>query len=177
MPREVLQKFGTNRWLHWGSNLTFNGRLDYPFYEVALGIQTNLLNNLTHPFRLSRIRDAELKFGAENVVTIPDLFENLTEAIWSEVWTAPGRNISTERRDLERAYIERMTQILLDPPDRTPADARAIARVTLQDLHTRLTRRLTPPYNFDAYTYAHLSESKARIEKALEASFAVDIEN
>ncbi len=177
VPREVLQKFGTNRWLHWGSNLTFNGRLDYPFYEVALGIQTNLLNNLTHPFRLSRIRDAELKFGAENVVTIPDLFASLTQAIWSEVWTAPGRNISTERRDLERAYIERMTQILLDPPDRTPADARAIARVTLQDLHTRLTRRLTPPYNFDAYTYAHLSESKARIEKTLEASLTVDIEN
>ena len=46
-----------------------------------------------------------------------------------------------------------------------PADARSVARVALSDLDDRITRRLTPPYNFDDYTYAHLTEVKQRIEK------------
>ncbi len=48
--------------------------------------------------------------------------------------------------------------------------------MTLQDLRQRLTRRLSPPFDFDPYTYAHLSESKARIEAALEASLQVVVD-
>lgn len=177
VPRDVLQKLAPNRWNHWGMSRSFDGRLDYPFYEQSLGIQTSLMNQLTHPFRLSRIRDAELKFGADNVVTIPQLFSSLTEAVWSEAWTAPGRNIAPQRRDLQRAYIDRMTEIVVRPSDRMPADARSVARVRLRDLHERISRRLTPPFNFDEYTYAHLSEMIERIERALEAGLQVQLEN
>lgn len=175
VPREVLQQFAPNRWSHWGTSLSFDGRLDYPFYEQSLAIQTRLLDQLTHPFRLARIRDAELKFGAENVVTIPQVFASLTTAVWSEVWTAPGRNVSASRRDLQRAYVDRMTLILVDPPDRLPADARSVARVRMRDLYDRVSKRLTPPYNFDDYTYAHLSEMKERIAKALDAGLVVEV--
>ncbi len=174
VPRGVLAQFGPNRWIHWGSPTRFNGRLDYPFYEQVASIQTRMLNALTHPYRLARIRDAELKFGSENVVTIPELFAELTQAIWSEVWRSPGRDIAPSRRDLQRAYIDRLTEILTDPPQRMPADARSVSRVRLRDLHERIGRRLTPPYSFDDYTYAHLTESRERIEKALLAGLEVE---
>ncbi len=174
VPRGVLAQFGPNRWIHWGSPTSFNGRLDYPFYEQVISIQSRMLNLLTHPYRLARIRDAELKFGSENVVTIPELFADLTQAIWSEVWTSPGRNIAPSRRDLQRVYIDRLTQILTDPPARMPADARSVARVRLRDLGERIGRRLAPPYSFDDYTYAHLAEAGERIEKALAAGLEVE---
>ncbi|HYG64350.1 MAG TPA: hypothetical protein VEL74_17360, partial [Thermoanaerobaculia bacterium] len=60
------------------------------------------------------------------------------------------------------------------PPDRMPADARALARFHLIDLRERLTRRLTPPASFDAYTQAHLMDARERIDMALKAEYQID---
>jgi hypothetical protein len=169
MPPTLLARFGVNRWFHWGVNTTFDGRLDYPFHEQVVGFQAGMLNQLLQPFRLSRIRDGETKFGQANVLTIPELYDALSRAIWEESWAAPGRNTSAIRRDLQRAYVDAMTRLIINPAARTPADARAVARLQLKELNRRITARLAPPANFDAYTRAHLEESKARIEKALEA--------
>ena len=169
VPQEVLQQMGADRWSHWGNSNNYNGRIDFPLHEMVLGMQRTLLRRVTNPFVFARIRDAEMKYGPEAVLGIPELMEGLTEAVWSEVWSAPGQNIPAMRRDLQRAYLDRMTEIVTDAPDRTPADARAVARLRLEDLQDRLTRRLTPPFSFDDYTLAHLRECQARIEKALEA--------
>jgi hypothetical protein len=175
LPQEVLARFGANRWFHWGSNTTYNGRLDYPFHEQAVGFQTAMLTQLLQPFRLARIRDGETKFGQANVITIPELYDAVTRAIWEESWSAPGRNTGAMRRDLQRAYVDAMTRLVLDPAPRTPADARSVARFQLKDLSRRIGQRLAPPASFDAYTRAHLEESKARIDKALEAG--LDLSN
>jgi hypothetical protein len=169
LPQSVLAQFGANRWFHWGTVNTYDGRLDYPFHEQVVGFQSALLNQLLHPFRLSRIRDGETKFGQANVVTIPELYDALTRAIWDESWSAPGKNTSAIRRDLQRVYVDAMTRLVVNSAARTPADARAVARLQLKELNRRITARLAPPASFDAYTRAHLEESKARIEKALEA--------
>lgn len=169
IPEDVLQKLGAARWTHWGIKNTFNGRIDYPLQEQVREVQRKLLERITSPFVFARILDAEFKFGADSVLGIPELMGDLTEAIWSEAWTAPGKNIPGMRRDLQRAYIDRLVQIVTEAPERTPADARAVARLSLEDLSARLGRRLTPPFSFDDYTLAHLKESKARIDKALEA--------
>ncbi len=175
VPQEVYQMFGANRWSHWGVTNTWQGRIDFPLHQTQLGVQTSLLTQLLHPVRLERIRDTEAKFGAENTVTIPELMETVTEAAWEESWTAPGGNIPSIRRDLQRAHLDEMIRIVRDAPSGTPADARAVARATLQDLHERLELRLTPPtYDFDAYTRAHLIESRDRIKRALDAGFNLE---
>jgi hypothetical protein len=175
VPQEVYQKFGANRWSHWGVTNTWQGRIDFPLHQTQLGVQTSLLTQLLNPMRLERIRDTEAKFGAENTVTIPELMETVTQAAWEESWTAPGGNIPGIRRDLQRAHLDAMIRIVRDAPSGTPADARAVARVTLQDLHERLELRLTPPtYDFDAYTRAHLVESRDRIQRALDAGFSLE---
>lgn len=175
VPPEVLSRFGPNRWNHWGMSNTFNGRIDYPLHEQVLGLQSSLLEQLTNPYRLARIRDAELKFGSENVLTIPELMLELTRAIWSEVWGPSVRNIPAMRRDLQRAYLDRMTEIVATRQDRMPADARALARVRLADLDRRIAQRLSAGASLDAYTQAHLQEARARIAKALEAGLEVEL--
>ena len=174
LPQSVLSQFGSNRWLHWGTNTTWNGRVDYPYHEQVVGFQAAVLNQLLNPFRLAAIRDGETKFGVANVVTIPEVMDELTRATWSEVWAAPARNVTTTRRDLQRAYIDAMSTIIVTPGDRTPADARAVARSRLSELNRRIGARLAAPAAFDAYTQAHLQEVRARIQKALDAGLEAE---
>jgi uncharacterized protein DUF4953/uncharacterized protein DUF5117/uncharacterized protein DUF5118 len=174
LPPSVLTQFGSNRWLHWGTTNTWSGRIDFPYHEQVVGFQTAVLSQVLHPFRLAAIRDAETKFGVTSVVTIPEVMDELTRATWSEVWVAPGRNVSAMRRDLQRAYIDQLSTILVTPGDRTPADARAVARSRLVELNRRLAARLATPARFDAYTLAHLQEVRARIGKALDASLEAE---
>ena len=175
LPAEVYQKFGADRMNHWGNSITYGGRIDYPLHQTLSGMQSAMLNQLTNPAKFSRIRDAEIKFGSENVVTIPELMEALSSSIWSEVWSAPGSNVSSLRRDLQRAYIDRMAELVTDAPNGTPADARSVARLELMNLKNRIDRRLSPPFSFDTYTEAHLKEVQARIKSILEAD--MDLEN
>ncbi|HVS00814.1 MAG TPA: zinc-dependent metalloprotease [Thermoanaerobaculia bacterium] len=171
---ELLRQLGGLAWDHWGSPGHFNGRLDFPYLSEISDIQRVFLNRLTDPYRLAWMREAEVKFGAGQVLTLPDLFAGLTESLWSEVWTAPGRDVPALRRDVQRLHLDRMIELLVRPPDRMPADARALARRQLRELHARLSRRLTPPYKFDAYTEAHLQDTRERIETALEAEYRLD---
>jgi hypothetical protein len=175
LPNDVLSQFGANRWFHWGMNTTWNGRIDYPYHEQVVGFQAAALGQLLSPFRLAAIRDGETKFGAGSVVSIPEVMDEVTRAIWSEVWTTPGRNISATRRDLQRAYLDLLTTMVARPAARTPSDARSVARARLVDLNRRLGARLTPPVTLDAYTTAHLQEARARIAKALEAGLDVEL--
>lgn len=171
VPQAVLQEMGSNRWGHFGSTTTFNGRLDFPYHEQTLGFQASVLGQLLQPLRLQMIRDGETRYGMANMVTIPDLFTSLTRAIWSEVWTATAAtNADAVRRDLQRAYLDQMTTLLVRPPARTPADARAVARRTLRDLDRRLAA--VPTASLNAYMSAHIEESRARIQKALTASMS-----
>jgi hypothetical protein len=174
LPQDVFQKMGADRWSHWGNSNTYNGRIDYPLHSQLLGIQSSLLSQLLNGTRLERIRDTEVKFGEANTLTIPELMGTITNAVWSEVWSAPGSNIDSNRRDLQRAYLDEMIGIVTDAPANMPADARAVARFQLNDLNERINRRLSPPYNFDAYTEAHLREVQVRIGKALEAGLSLE---
>ncbi len=100
-------------------------------------------------------------------MSIPELFDALTTAIWSDLGT---RAISASRRDLQRAYLDAMTELLVDPEEGMPADARAVARWELNQLKGRIDAVTTG----DAYTRAHLAESAARIDKALEAGLEAE---
>lgn len=174
VPPELLRQLGGLAWDHWGSPGHFNGRLDFPYLTEISDIQRVFLTRLTDPYRLASMREGELKFGAGQVLTMPELFSGLTESLWAEVWTAPGRDVSTPRREVQRLHVDRMIELLVRPPDRMPADARALARRQLRELHGRLARRLTPPYRFDAYTEAHLEDARERIETALDAEYRLD---
>lgn len=169
----ALRSLGAPAWVHWGVEPTYGGRVDFPYAEEIQKIQSAVLNGLTDPYRLAVLRDGELKYGTAAVLTMPELFGRLSEAVWQEEWKAPAADVPALRRSLQRAWLDRMTAFVVDPPERLPADARALARRELRDVHDRLARRLAPPARpgkpLDAYTQAHLEDVKERIEKALAA--------
>jgi len=174
VPPAVLQQMGSNRWFHFGSTTTFGGRIDFPYHEQTLGFQTSVLAQLTQPLRLAMIRDGETRYGAANMVTIPELFTTLTRSVWSEVWApASISNADAIRRDLQRAYLDQMTTLVVRPAPRTPADARAVARRTLKDLDRRLAAA-SGSATLNQYMVAHVDESRARIQKALNADLGAE---
>jgi hypothetical protein len=66
-----------------------------------------------------------------------------------------------------------MTALVVKPPPRTPADARAVARRTLKDLDRRLAAA-SGSGTLNAYMAAHVDESRARIQKALDAGLEAE---
>jgi len=166
LPPDVLRQFGANRWNHWGSDMTISGRIDYPYHREILDLQESILRQITASALFARIRDAEMKYGPEQVVTIPELLESLRDAIWSEL--SEGAPVPAMRRDLQRAHLDRMIELVTDAPSGTPADARAVARMTLGELVDRIDTALQTG-TLEAYTRAHLTESRARAQRALEA--------
>jgi hypothetical protein len=173
IPPNVLATLGSNRWSHWGNNNTYaDGRIDYPFTTLVLGAQRSLLNQLTAPSTFAKMRDAELKFGGRNTLSTTELMGSLTRAVWSEVYA--GRSVTGMRRELQRAYVERLTDIVARRPDGMPGDARAAARAALTEVRGRIATTLAGG-RVDAITRAHLSESKVRIDHALEAGLDVEL--
>ncbi|MFL5402972.1 MAG: zinc-dependent metalloprotease [Gemmatimonadales bacterium] len=174
-PR-LLSHLGPDRWRHWGSNPSSDGRIDFPLHDWATTQQSALLTQLLDPVVLERIRDAELR-ATPNAPTvgIPELFATLTRAIWAEIGDPSGgpgvsRNVVSVRRDLQRVYLNSLIRMLVNPLPDTPEDARTLARATLADLGAKLDRALARrPIELDSYTRAHLVDSRERIRQALNA--------
>jgi hypothetical protein len=118
------------------------------------------------------MRDAELRFGAANTLSTPELMGTLTRAVWSEAYA--GRSVSVMRRELQRAYLDRLTDMVARRQEGLPGDARAAARAALVDLRARVSTALQAG-GVDAITRAHLTESRARIDHALEAGLDVEL--
>ena len=171
-----MEKFGARDFWHWGHPAMYLGRRDYPFSDMVTGMQNALLRQLTNGTRLDRIKDNEMRHGADRVIGIPKLMATLTDSIWSEVLAAPGENIATTRRDLQRNHLSRLARMALGEERGMPADARSIARFELKRLGKQIKARLKPPAKeFDAYTQAHLEEVVAQIDATLDASLSKGI--
>jgi hypothetical protein len=78
------------------------------------------------------------------------------------------------RRELQRAFVDRMANMVVDPPPGAPDDARALARLTLTRVDARCARALAAATPMGDDTRAHLLETRARIKRALEAGRQTD---
>ncbi len=180
-PPEVLNKLGAGRFGHWDSD-QIDWIVDYNVHDRVLAIQARILTILINPMTINRIYDAELKIPSDqNAFTVQDLFTGLTDMIWSELaddagkgpWTNRRPRISSFRRNLQREHLRRMISIVLSKPGRAiNADAHAITRMTLKQLHRRIQTVLKKSgKTLDTYTLAHLDEAADRIQRCLDAEF------
>ena len=183
-PAELLNSLAVTRWSDWGSDSWNATRLDYPVHNVVLRNQTRILERLLYPTILSRVQDTELKFAkGEDVFTLPELFSGITDAVWVELgrdagakqWSNSDAFISSFRRGLQREHLKQLIKLILDADSGTPEDARSLARLHLGQINSKIQRVLQNARgNLDDYSFAHLEESQARVEKALDASFRVE---
>ncbi|QZZ20029.1 zinc-dependent metalloprotease [Leptothermofonsia sichuanensis E412] len=142
--------------------------LDYPIHDRVLFLQSAILQELLDYNRLARLRDAELR-SPDHALTIPELFETLQMAVWREVLQPEGTpRLSSLRRGLQREHLRLMSD-MVRRTIAAPEDARTLAWYNLRQLRSALDRTLRKANKLDAYTRAHLEETRDRIDKTLNA--------
>ncbi len=176
---DLLANLAPNRWDHWGSSQSF--RMDTPVHELVLSGQLRILGRLFSIGVLDRIHDGALYVGEdEDVFTLDLLYKQVTDSIFSELetdpasaeWDAKNPYISGFRRDLQRYFLKYfLLEDVLNPWPGMPQDARSVAWSTLNDLKVKLDT--VAEADLDGLSQAHVRESQARVNKALDAAFAV----
>ncbi len=144
--------------------------------------QVNILNGILDFGRLARVIDNSAK-NSTNAYAIDELFADLHKGIWSELKT--GGNMDTYKRNLQRAYIERMEYLMTkeqEAPAGVPAeflpfflgtpinvaqsDIRPMARRELKLLASEI--RTSLPKFQNALLKAHLEDALIRINNILD---------
>jgi len=177
-PPELYGYLAASQWDHWGTEPI--ERTDYPAHEVILMWQDRILSKLTSPLTLSRIHDSELKVPADqDALTTAELLNSLTKTIFAETenfkageYTDRKPAISSVRRNLQRAYLERLSRLAMGQTT-APEDCETIAFAQLKDLQGRIDTITGGDFKLDAYSKAHLEESSAKIGKVLDATMVV----
>ncbi len=177
-PPELYGYLVVSNWDHWGVEPI--ERNDYPAHGVILMWQDRILSKLLSPLTLSRIHDSELKVPEdEDALTTAELLSSLTKTIFAETddfkaadFTTRKPAISSLRRNLQRAYLERLSRLAMGQTT-APEDCETIAFVELKDLKGRIDTIVAGDFKLDPYSRAHLIESSAKIGKVLDATMVV----
>ncbi len=165
-PPQLLNKLAPERRIDFTWSVFEVERIDFPIHKMVLAIQRQPLERFYDPILLSRLQDLELRYEDGETFGMVDLFDGLRRAIWRELET--GDTIDSFRRNLQRAHLQKLIGLVVGPVPGIPEDARTLARVDLLALAARIEARLEDS-GPDAYSRAHLEETRARIEAALEA--------
>ncbi|PSQ78064.1 MAG: hypothetical protein BRD35_02205 [Bacteroidetes bacterium QH_7_62_13] len=180
---ERLNKLAPDHHSHWGTERSL--QIDYPVHEQVDRVQTVLLTELLHPARLERMIDNQMRVEGE-AYGPGDLLPRLTDAIWSELDVQPPRSVTINsfRRNLQRVYVDRLIDFTLNTTNwitisvagaeqaTTPEDVRSLARLELAELSRQIDNLLNRR-SLERDTRAHLSETKARVDRALDAAVEV----
>ncbi|MBV8885352.1 MAG: zinc-dependent metalloprotease [Chroococcidiopsidaceae cyanobacterium CP_BM_RX_35] len=168
-PPELLNKLAPSRWMDWGNQVPTR-RLDYPIHDSIFLMQSLVLKELLSGDRLDRLGDVELKSHPGQALTMAELFDSLQAGIFSEV-IQPARKlpqISSLRGALQSQYLNILTDMVLRNVS-IPEAARTLAWYKLNQLRSVLNKTPSHSRHLDEYTLAHLAETRARIDKALNA--------
>ena len=175
VPTSLLNRLAPTRWAHWGNPDGFGplgARLDYDLNDKILAVQGQILNGLLQPRLLARLREAETR--SPDAFRMSELFDRLTKITWGEVGGGSPAAMKvldgpSTRREVQRAYLDRLASMVVSPPPGLPDDARALARLQLQRIDSRCSQVLAAKVPLGDYTRAHLLESRARIKRAMDA--------
>jgi len=146
---------------------SFTGLSDFPVHDLMSRIQTAALRRLFSPPVLTRMVNNEFKVNdPQKTLTLPELFNSVGGTVWSELGSK--QNIGSLRRQLQRAHLDAMIRMVVDPTSGAPDDARMLAWDQLRKLKPRVAAAMRPGQ--DEYTRVHLDESLMRINRALNAT-------
>ena len=150
------------------------------FVERVRARQTALLNTLFQDSRLSRLVEQEAMQPAGRAYALADLFGDVRRGVFGEL-AAQRVDIDAYRRNLQRAFVDQMERLLstplaapaspfaalagFTPPPPRPGDARALARLELQEIEA--ASRASLPRAANRGTRAHLTDIIARIDHIL----------
>lgn len=141
--------------------------------------QTTTLNHLLDASRLARLIEADAALG-NKTYTLIEMVADLRNGLWSEL--ATGMTIDTYRRNLQRAYIERLEFLMKEEPappaantrafsgttaiDLSQSDIRPLMRAELKTLRTQILSAI--PRTADVMSKYHLEDVVQRINQILD---------
>lgn len=132
--------------------------------ERLRNLQVQTLNRLFEGDRLNRLIEAKAVHG-NKVYSCLELFKQTRTGIWAEL--AKGTNIDPFRRNLQRAYIHKMQELMkLEDAKYDQTDIKALARATLKQIQKDTQAALKSQK--DELTLYHLQDVNDRIEEILE---------
>ena len=177
---ELLRRMTVDKWLDEFSNAFEEST--WPIHDRVMGIQSMVLTRLLNPGTLARVYDNEFITPAKmDMVTLPEIMNTIEQEVWSELDKVGGNHtdreplISSLRRNLQREYVERLIDLSM-PESWSQASHQPVANLALmhlRQLSARIAKVQDSP-SLDSYTKAHLSETKLRVDKALDAGYILN---
>jgi len=172
IPQSLLSKVGKEQNFDWGNKLFTYGRQDYPLVQRVLQIQVATMNGLMDPALLSRLREQETRMATP--FRLQDLFSRLSGSILTEIGLNGRPQLAAldgpmPRRELQRAYVDRLADLVANPTPAVPADAVSLSRLYLTRVADACQKDLVLPLPKSDTVRAHLMELRARARRALDA--------
>ena len=115
----IAELFETPTWLldeNIFSKTEFSGAI-----ERVRGLQARTLNNVLDAGRMARMIENETLNSAAESYTLVNMMRDMRKGVWSEIYA--GRSIDTYRRNLQRAYLERLDYLLNEAKDQRGANS------------------------------------------------------
>ena len=169
------QLFTTPDWML--DNNIFNKIESAGHIERVRGIQTRTLNNMMDFGRMQRLLENE-SINSNSAYGLYDMMKDLRRGLFSEL--RAGKKIDIYRRNLQRAYIERMEYIMKNEQPAIPAqfrrffggtsvdvsqsDIRAVVRAELKSLRSQLRNAR----GGDAMSRIHIADALERVNNILD---------
>jgi hypothetical protein len=178
LTSELLQRMTIDKWLDGGGQ---RGEPTWPVHERIMGVQASTLTMLLNPTTLRRVYDNEFLIPRDqDALTLPEMMDTISAAIWSELDGSPDKKhterqpmVSSLRRNLQREHMERLIDLSMNAG--TSAASKPIsnlATMKLREISAKIGKiQGKNAEKVDSYTLAHLTESKMRIDKALDAQY------
>ncbi|WP_028871502.1 zinc-dependent metalloprotease [Psychroserpens burtonensis] len=164
--------FTTQDWL---IDKTIFDRIEFTgSVERVRAIQVRSLNNIMSLGKMQRLTEAHT-YDSE-AYSLPNMMSDLRKGIWSELQT--GSKIDTYRRNLQRAHIDRLAQMMtignqsgrssspyvkITPVNTSQSDIRAVVRAELKYLRSSLRSSR----GADTLSRMHIADALERIDAIL----------
>ncbi|NOT52091.1 MAG: zinc-dependent metalloprotease [Chitinophagaceae bacterium] len=168
------QLFTTPTWL---INQEIFSKTGQSGLNVVGNVQDNMLNRMLSNRNLSKLVDAEAALG-NNAYQVIELLNDLKKGIWSEL--AARKTIDIYRRNLQKSYVNILSNILNPPPPQSvniqgitltvssgndKSDVSSVVRAHLATLRAEVNAAAVA--TVDPMSKYHLQDVVKRIDKAL----------
>jgi Met-zincin/Domain of unknown function (DUF5117)/Domain of unknown function (DUF5118) len=163
----MLDKMQDDKMWSWENNPFEPGRrFEFPLTDWVQALQTGVLFNVMNPFLQSRVIEGE--YRSDDAFKLSELYSTLTKSIWTDNMTPKGRTAAWDR-NLQRVYTDMLIDQMVTPNPATPDESVALSRLTLARIKGAAQATLAKP-GLNDETNAHLMETVARIDRALNAN-------
>lgn len=154
------QVFETPEWMFRDEILSMTTSSGVP--DMIRGRQVGALNQVLNVSRMKRLVEQEAFHGSD-AYALGTMLDDLREGIWSELRS--GEATDAFRRNLQRAYVDRMAELMEDE-EALQSDVAPFARGQLATLHGELESGATRASH--RATRLHYQDLSARIASVLD---------